>query len=174
MIISMVKIKGLLHSGEYKCKYLHCCFLFITRTKLWLFCPYRSKSYLQVWVWHGDVVVLSLVLGEQFEPATDRTPEDLTHSEWQRSHEIVPRRAVPVPYLHRQPPVPLGTAHWAGETNTKAQNHWGGDSSLCKQQNNAQRQKENVVFLIFSPLWHQVSKTIFSISVLKNIRKMQT
>lgn len=108
---------------------------------------WRKFSYLQVWVWYRDVVVLSLILRQQFEPATDRTPEDLTHSEWQRSHEVVPGRAVPVPHFHRQSPVPLVTAHWAGETNTTTQSHWG------DQHKNT---KENCFLYLLPTLWRNL------------------
>lgn len=73
--------------------------------------------YLQVRVRHRDVVVLALILSQQLEPAADGTPEDLAHSERQRPHEVVPGRAIPVPHLHRQPPVPLVAAHGAAEMN---------------------------------------------------------
>lgn len=71
----------------------------------------EDRVYLQVWVWYWDVVVLSLVLSQEFKPATDWTPEDLTHSKRQSTHEIVPGRTVPVPDLHRESSVPLMTPH---------------------------------------------------------------
>lgn len=74
--------------------------------------------YLQVRVRYWDVVVLALILGQQFEPAADGTPEDLAHTKGQRPHEVVSGCAVPVPHLHRQPPVPLVAAHRAGEADS--------------------------------------------------------
>ncbi len=41
---------------------------------------FETVSYLQVWIRHRDVVVLALILGQQFEPAANWTSEDLTHS----------------------------------------------------------------------------------------------
>jgi len=48
-------------------------------------------------------VELALLLTEQLEPAVDRVLDQLGHAERQRAHEVVARRPVPVPHLHRQP-----------------------------------------------------------------------
>lgn len=63
--------------------------------------------YLDVRIRYGDVVVLPLVLVQQFKPAADRTTEYLAHSERESAHEVIPRGSVPVPYLDGQAPVPL-------------------------------------------------------------------
>lgn len=80
----------------------------------------QASSYLQIWIRYWDVIVLPLILCKQFKPATDRTSEDLTDAEWQRSHKIIPGRPVPVPHLHRQTPVPLVATNWAEETQNSS------------------------------------------------------
>lgn len=90
--------------------------------------------YLQVRVRHRDVVVLALILSQQLEPAADGAPEDLAHSERQRSHEVVPGRAIPVPHLHRQPPVPLVAAHGAAEMNQQEESdHYVSHTAAAKR-----------------------------------------
>lgn len=76
----------------------------------------QMSSYLQIWIWNWDIVVFPLILCKQLEPTAYRTSEDLADAEWERSHEIIPGRPVPVPHLHRQTPVPLTASHWAEET----------------------------------------------------------
>lgn len=66
---------------------------------------------LQVWVRDRNVVVLSLVLSQELEPSADGTPENLTYTKGQSTHEIVPGRPVPVPHLNGQTSVPLVATH---------------------------------------------------------------
>ncbi len=54
---------------------------------------------------HGDVVVLSLLLRQQLEPAVLRGLDHLRDAEGHGAHEVVPRGAVPVPNLYQQPAV---------------------------------------------------------------------
>ena len=63
-------------------------------------------------VWTRYAVELSLLLTEQLVPALCRHLDHLRHAKRQRSHEVIPRRAIPVPDFNGETLRVVAFSYW--------------------------------------------------------------